>query len=530
MLRLFHHCYLDDLDRLLGQEWLTRVWTFQEIVLASNPMLVCGKSVIPWSVLLRSLEFYHDRPRSYIPRYLGPVKSDNLESWWHLLIVWTSISRPTRWHGKTMRLLPQGRSNISVKDYSAKYLENYQSWSLAMRVSSLVLIPVLTLFPWLLACALGIPLDGTGVFSLYVKFLMVAYSCSMIFAVISFQRDFKPFKNLPEVEEAVLVGMLKALRERNSYEPKDKAFGLYGVLQALEVAPQKGTKVDSNRPLGEVYYDLFRDLLLWNPRLICLLLDVGPPIPHAPSWVPDWSTLRERSWIKYDIVYESVTSSASAPRVDICGHELTVQGNILGAASFVTGPFIRLDSDKLDIGRNETRQDVLAAITQLSGWLCAISRDVPVSPAYESLPKAILNALYGRVSTFDGAEGPILNKWRRILSEWDVRGNEASTNGLFDRLADDPLAMEFTVKICNTLFEKRGLFFSIDGHIGSGPLNMLVSDKIALLNGVSRPLILREDAQRPGLYRVIGPAFVCGFTDLDNRAHQERDWDSFTLF
>lgn len=398
-----------------------------------------------------------------------------------------------------------------------------------MRISSLVLIPVLTLFPWVLAHALDIPLDETGMFSFYVKFLMVSYAYFMSYAVISFHRIFRPFRHIPEVEEAVLVGMLKALRERNCSEPKDKAFGLYGVLQALKVAPQRATKVDSTKPLGEVYYDLFRDLLLWNPGLICLLLDVGPPIPHAPSWVPDWSTLRERSWIKHDVVYEYVTSNTSAPRVDICGRELTVQGNILGAASFVTGPFIRLDCDKLDINHNKTRQDLIAAISQLSGWLGAISRDVPVSPVYESLPKAILDALYGRVSSFDGADGPIFNKWRRILLQWDIRGNEASTNGLLDRLADDPLAMEFTIKICNTLFEKRGLFFSIDGHIGSGPQNMLVSDKIALLNGVSRPLILREDAQRPGLYRVIGPAFVCGFTDLNNNAYQEQDWDSFTL-
>lgn len=528
MLKLFHHCYLDDLDHLLGHEWLTRVWTFQEVVLASNPMLVCGKSVISWSDLLRSLEFYHDRSRSYIPRYLGPVRSHNLESWWYLLIVWTSISRPTRWHGKAMRLLPQGRSHISVKDYTAKYLEYYQSWSLAMRMSSLVLTPVLTLFPWMLARSMGIQLNG-GEFSWYVKVLMLAYLSFMGVSAYSFQRTFKPFNHIPEVEEAVLVGMLKALRERNSSEPKDKAFGLYGVLQALEVAPRNGMIVDSTKPLGEVYYELFRDLLLWNPRLVCLLLDVGPPIPHAPSWVPDWSTLRERSWIQHNVVYESVTSNTSAPRVEICGRELTVQGNILGAASFVTDPFIKFDSDNLNIHHNKTRQDLVAVISQFSAWLEVISQNVPVSPVYESLSKAILDVLYGRVSNFEGADGPIFNKWRRILSQWDARGNEASTNGLLARLADDRLAMEFTVKICNTLFDKRGLFFSIDGHIGSGPLNMLVSDKIALLNGVARPLILREDASRPGLYRVIGPAFVCGFTDLKDKPPQGQDWGSITL-
>jgi hypothetical protein len=215
--------------------------------------------------------------------------------------------------------------------------------------------------------------------------------------------------------------------------------------------------------------------------------------------------------------------------VDVRGHELTVQGTILGVASFLTGPFNRLDRDNLDTNHPETRQNLSAAISQFSGWLGAIGRDVPVSPVYESLPKAILDALYGRVSSFDSADGPSFNKWRRILSNWDARGNRASTDNLFDRVAGDPSVLEFTVKIRNTLCQRRGLFFSIDGHIGSGPEHMLISDKIVLVNGVSAPLVLRQYAQRPVLYRVVGPAFVCGFTDLNNEAQQEQDWSSFTL-
>lgn len=423
-----------------------------------------------------------------------------------------------------MRLLPQGRSNISVKDYSAKYLEAYQDWGSALLMSIFLLIPCPIGFLWQLARAMDIPFEFSyGIFLSVLYYFFVGFLLSLV------DDHFQPLEHVPVVEEALLVGMLKALRERNSSAPKDKAFGLEGVLQALNVAPDEATKVDSVKSLGQVYYELFRDLLLWNPRLICLILDVGPQIPHAPSWVPDWSTLHQRSWIKHDIIYESVTSNTGAPEVEICGGQLLVQGTILGAASYVTGPFNRLDGDNLETNHNETRQDLAAAISQFSGWLEVISRDVPVSPIYESLPKAILDALYGRLSSFDRANEPDYNKWRRTLSQWDVRGNEAPTNDLFDRVADDPSALEFTVKICNTLFQKRGLFFSLDGHIGSGPPNTLVGDKIAVLNGVSRPLILREDAQRLGLHRVIGPAFVCGFTDFNNEVHQGQDWSSLTL-
>lgn len=90
--RLKRHCAVDDLNRLLGLEWLTRVWTFEKNRSRIKPG--AGVWVILWSVLQQSLEFYHDD--SVISNDLSPVKSDDIETWWSLLIVWTNIPRPTR--------------------------------------------------------------------------------------------------------------------------------------------------------------------------------------------------------------------------------------------------------------------------------------------------------------------------------------------------------------------------------------------------------------------------------------------------
>jgi hypothetical protein len=528
--KLKTHCVVDDLDQLLGHEWLTRAWTFQEIVLASNPVLVCGKQMIPWLVLQRALEFYHDNSGPLSPVHSGPVHSDKIDSWWYLLIVWTTISRPTRWHGETMRLLPQGRINISVKDYSAQYMGKFQSWNLVASLSSLLLVLGLIVCPWVLAINL-VTRFVQEFAATVIAWSMLMFGLSM-FLVLSFAFLFshiKPVSRLSEVEEAVLIGMLKALRERNSSVPKDKAFALYGVLQALNVVLHDGPKFEYAIPLGRVYYNLFRELLLWNARLICLLLDVGLPIPDAPSWVPDWSTLHEHSWIEHGTVYDCVTSNTDAPRIEVSGETLTVQGKLLGTPSFTTGLFKRLDSDNLDTTQKETRQDLSVAISQLSGWLGAIIRDSPVSSTYQSLPKAILDALHGRVSDFDSADGPIFNKWLRMIYPRNFSDRGASMDDLPDRVAGDPSMLEFTVKMCNNLYQRRILFFSTDGHIGSGPPHMLLSDKIVLLNGVPGPMILREHTERPGLYQVIGPAFICGFTQLSDEAQQEQNWGSFTL-
>jgi len=43
--------YIDDLYELLGRERITRIWTYQELMLATNPIVVCGKSAIHWPEL-----------------------------------------------------------------------------------------------------------------------------------------------------------------------------------------------------------------------------------------------------------------------------------------------------------------------------------------------------------------------------------------------------------------------------------------------------------------------------------------------
>lgn len=47
----------DDLIVLLDNVWLTRMWTYQEILLASNPILVLSNTHLQWSMLERAIIF-----------------------------------------------------------------------------------------------------------------------------------------------------------------------------------------------------------------------------------------------------------------------------------------------------------------------------------------------------------------------------------------------------------------------------------------------------------------------------------------
>lgn len=47
----------DDLDSVLKRDWINRVWTYQEILLATHPIVVCGDIHVPWSQFEKSILF-----------------------------------------------------------------------------------------------------------------------------------------------------------------------------------------------------------------------------------------------------------------------------------------------------------------------------------------------------------------------------------------------------------------------------------------------------------------------------------------
>jgi hypothetical protein len=49
--------FSDDLERLLFGLWKTRVWTYQEVLLASQPIAVSDLSHVPWLTFASALVF-----------------------------------------------------------------------------------------------------------------------------------------------------------------------------------------------------------------------------------------------------------------------------------------------------------------------------------------------------------------------------------------------------------------------------------------------------------------------------------------
>src|SRR6185295_8906446 len=98
-------------------------------------------------------------------------------------------------------------------------------------------------------------------------------------------------------------------------------------------------ELDANyeKSLGEVYQKLFTALVKLRPSFINLLVEAGMEGDDennewgdkTPSWVPNWSTVRRRSWLLPAYIYDPINKDYK-PKMnanwDDSGREMTIQG------------------------------------------------------------------------------------------------------------------------------------------------------------------------------------------------------------
>lgn len=106
-----------------------------------------------------------------------------------------------------------------------------------------------------------------------------------------------------DIESVILY-----LRNRQATEGPNKFNALHGILTVMGVPKLTVPNLSLIQRL--LYHRLFCDLVGWKSAFVILLLDTGKHINtasrqiySAPSWVPDWSQLPERSTKSMDWYY-----------------------------------------------------------------------------------------------------------------------------------------------------------------------------------------------------------------------------------
>ncbi|KAM6532795.1 hypothetical protein FALCPG4_005846 [Fusarium falciforme] len=553
---------------LVDQAWLQRSWTFQEIALASNPVLVFGQDHISWLDWYHALAWVYDlehRNEGHLGILLPATASWRaLKKWIALFSVWETLPRPCGWNGDRFRqVLDEAgdpKDDCSVRDYlqaldtrRARRLARLSAFLLHVLTTLVLLYPRMALEAWVITQSVSRefhPMLDDRVF--------MAGKWSTLFICLWFMSVYGPnilrppwqkFCRLGQPDSSeqrgYLVGVIRAMRERECSLKEDRVFAVGAILECLGV---RQPTADYNRSTGEIYQESFTGLVEWDSSFISLLIDTGSCLPGAPSWVPDWSTVAERSWLSSSYIYDSVQVprwSTEELSISISGGILSVQVAFLRAATHCTTLSRKVEVDPAGDATPGMEESLLHNIQALCQWVMRVRRDMLVDSIYDSVPLGVLGALSGHHidrSEIDPDTQQVFNNVYTLMRRHSAQlekeletmtGIVPATRATFHDMAADKPNLGFIIDTCNELAGKRGLFLCSDGSMGSGPEAMLEGDLITLVKGVDVPMILRrqsDDTQRD-VYTVVGPSYIDGLMRFDAKGWGDMnlDWEQIDL-
>ncbi|KAM7210010.1 Heterokaryon incompatibility protein (HET) domain containing protein [Rhypophila decipiens] len=411
-----------DLEKLLKCRWVHRAWTFQELLLSENPVFLCGDNLLLWEDIVQAAVFETPfdpwlplvdlwlglprRPRNTTPGPLGQSSSlsryrDDLEatasssppdhSFQKLLYDYEDKQRVSGEDEVTPRInlvfVRIGQMAVLLITGSLLYLAvSFFSTRLSQRET--IGVPMMVSF--VLFCVLVLPFTG---FWLKSAFSWLRFVCDGKENSLWMDQLRRQIKEGSRNNHALFLnGIWTALCERESVEPKDKAFSLYGILASNKIgSPECWQQPDYKQPLMDIYLNLFERLLRWDPISATLIISGrgisqeaeqnGTSEESWPSWLPDWTAPERNAWMVSRFRLEDSHSATKhhpfTQPPSISGNSLKIHGQYIGT---VTSPPIRFDPiplsslPELITSVESLPSSLLAALGTLVRWMYSVDR------------------------------------------------------------------------------------------------------------------------------------------------------------
>ncbi|KIM96982.1 hypothetical protein OIDMADRAFT_183035 [Oidiodendron maius Zn] len=571
-----------DIDSLFDRDWFRRIWTFQEVLLACDIVVVCGNTRLTWAQLMAGLDTF----------YKESSGSLNINTARELLEAWMKIPRSTHWKGKEkQRRLQDVNTAEAYRENGLKFVSQplvyvpLKVWQLFVDAARgyTITYPAVIIIGLILESSRGVDFDILEVLMISAYFALIGAAGAVLipwgntrtFDRCRFSFRFGRKSGNPSLDNTSVI--IQAIRERKSSEPRDHAYGTYGVLRRLGATL---TKPDYSKPVGQVYFEFFLDLLRWDPTTIRLLLDTGwNQLPDTPSWVPDWNDGSLLRLKHEDVYYRGKTSETKpspqlggmknvyprpiinpdyVPKVSVQDNKLTVTAQWVEIVQWVSGPFGSIDIE-LFLEQPEHFSTVWGQIFWLVQWSFSFRRllrdeiaeggegrngeDEEVGPSDNcrtfseaiSTSEAVYSALSLPKDVWFDCRDKYERSWVRAIGYMFpafVRIQNLDSTHRQEMIRDcicnnedgypweielrgiEPTgreALESVVEFINgTLVNGRRLFTANNGILGWTPMDTRVGDLVTMIEGVSRPLILRkvEGSTTCIEYNVIGHAFT----------------------
>jgi hypothetical protein len=476
---------------IINRDWFKRVWTIQEVVMAREPIVVCGKKSISWSNLhwgIWSAKSLADNGEDGGP--LSEVFDSVLvaQSLWldHYIISEWSEAPIKRW-----LLCEKSPESTTVRKHVIQFMSD-RGWTLAYLQMAAICLTIFVRMSYGLR-----PLDSLGLL------LLVLSAIATVLLTPT-----RVFKDHEWKVRGTIVNILNRTRTRQATKQVDRVFALYGVFQKLGIPLQKP---DYGKSLGEVYCEFTRTIINWQNSLDILTEASTPALPKTPSWVPDWST-------RYYPIFKGHPSAAkNSPAryfFSDCCQKLQTSGILVDMVTYAAELLEESRDDIFNIDRSiidsafltrslhnvDVLMEWISYALQMSKrsnelFLEALFKTIHSETDFETKDKSNLNQFFGEWYAFLTAD---YSKCRQICPPKIACALAMSANESLNRYHHDR---------CRAIANRRILFVTSKGYVGTGPPSTRVTDKVVILSGLRSPLILREVGPH---YEVVGAAYVHG--------------------
>jgi hypothetical protein len=339
---------------------------------------------------------------------------------------------------------------------------------------------------------------------------------------------------------------LELVRSKNATDPRDKVYGVYGLLSEKELP-----LVDYHRSVQDVFTDITivgfqRKQSLRILRQVCL----PRLIQELPSWVPDYSNT------SFYLQFDSFCAPSRRSKYQLDGYKLSVSGlfvdricDIAPSTSVSTSNFRRGWNARVGLDSSvERHAAVIELVRTIQAWIKVVTAGGDGQKTQYSR-SAFFHTLLRIVSAQHNGLPPMketLQTWIHILtadpSELQLLHQEIQTRASYNPIVQDymrlfgcsPNLEEWVEELIRRLVIRvysvdvsrlqhdislityqRALFTAHGGHIGVGPRWIQPNDSIVVFAGESVPFIVRGTGEH---WSLIGPAYIYGMMN-------EEEWD-----
>jgi hypothetical protein len=325
-----------------------------------------------------------------------------------------------------------------------------------------------------------------------------------------------------------LLQTLLKNRNKSSSDPRDKVFGLLGIVNSNSIGHDK-LQINYNLPVKDVYSGVVQAVVGTTQRLdiICssrpgVLVggwNVRPEQLKLPSWAPDWSVCPSvRRFNNMGVPFRAAGSSIAQTVFCSNGQILTAKGFFLGSIS-LCGDVCNLRNPSEDA---KSWRDLIQCVI---GWrknLYSLTKDG------SSMEEAFFRILYANFTEyFEKSSDPEMllhfAKLKMICMGLEIFGAVLANHLLHGR---HPAEMTtFLELMYRATGGRRFISFSLDTQcftesvfshsdmtssdlmIGLGPNTTQKGDKVCILLGCHVPVIIRPEGDH---YIFIGEAYIHG--------------------